>query len=155
MTNYEEILCRATVMDSPICPLAMYHREMQPMTSRDHAGYDPTTGLRYVHCPTCGHIGMVAAGGVQLIYRFGHQYVLTYDPYRLTITVVLPSRSIALCQSYGLDAEALAKRAAEWTLLLGNSSGTLMLLPEGQEFLDFHGYLRSPALANSTAPTAA
>jgi hypothetical protein len=151
----EEILCRATMMDSPICPLAMCHREMQPMTSRDHAGYDSTTGLRYVHCPACGHIGMVAAGGVQLIYQLAHQYVLTYAPYRSTIIVVLPPRSIALCQTSGLDAEALAKRAAEWTLLSGNSSGTLTLHPEQQEFLDFRGYLRSLGLANSTAPTAA
>jgi hypothetical protein len=151
----EEILCRVTVMGSPICPLAMCHREMQPMTSRDHGGYDPTTGLRYIHCPTCGHIGMVAVGGVQLIYRLAHQYVLTYNPYRSTITVVLPSRSIALCQTYGLDAEVLAKRAAEWTLLSGNSSGTLTLLPERQEFLDFHGYLSSLAVASSNGPTAA
>jgi hypothetical protein len=151
----EEIFCRATMMGSPICPLAMCHREMQPMTSRDHAGYDSTTGLRYVHCPTCGHTGMIAAGGVQLIYRLAHQYVMTYDPYRSTITVVLPPRSIALCQTSGLDAEALAKRAAEWTLLSGNSSGTVTLHPERQEFLNFHSYLRSLAVANSTAPPAA
>ena len=151
----EEVVCRATVMGSLICPLPSCRGEMQPKTSRDHAGYDPTTGLRSVHCPTCGHIGRVAAGGVQLIYRLAHQYVLTYDPYRSTITVVLPPRSIALCQTSGLDAEALVKRAAEWTLLSGNSSGTLTLLPEQQEFLDFHGYLSSLAVANSNAPTAA
>ena len=142
-------------MGSLICPLPRCCREMQPKTSRYHAGQDATTGLRYVHCPTCGHIGMVAAGGVQLIYGLAHKYVLTYDPYRSTITVVLPPRSIALCQTYGLDAEALAKRAAEWTLLSGNSSGTLTLLPEQQEFLDFHGYLSSLAFPNSNVPTAA
>lgn len=133
----------------------MCHRKMQPKTNRDHAGQDAAAGLRYVHCPTCGHIGMVAAGGLELIYRFTHRYVLTYDPYRSTITVVLPPRSIALCQVYGFDAEALAKRAAEWTLLSGNSSGTLTLLSERQEFVDFYGYLNSLARTNSTAPPAA
>jgi hypothetical protein len=78
---------------------------MQPETSRYKAGYDSMTGLCCFRCPACGHIGMVAADGVQLVFRLAHKYVLTYDPYRSTITVVLPARSIALCQTYGLDAE--------------------------------------------------
>ena len=119
VSNTEVMISTAAVTSSPICPRALCHREMQPETSRDNAGDDSTTGLRRFRCPTCGHIGWVAAGGLQLVFRLAHQYVLTHDLYRSTITVLLPARSIAMCQSYGLDAEGLAKHAAEWALLSG------------------------------------
>jgi hypothetical protein len=54
-------------------------------------------------------------------------------------------------QTYGLDDEEVAKHAADWTLLSGNNSETLTLIPERQEFLDFTGYLSSltlPTLSN-------
>ena len=140
------------VMGSLICPLALCRREMQPETSRYKGGYDSTTGLCCFRCLTCGHIGMVAADGVQLVFRLAHKYVLTYDPYRSTITVVLPARSIALCQTYGLDAEQLAKQATAWALLSGNSSDTLTLVPERQEFHDFTDYLGSLALPTLSDP---
>ena len=113
VSNTEVMISTAAVTSSPICPLALCHREMQPETSHDNAGHDSTTGLRCFRCPTCGHIGGIAAGGLQLVFRLAHQYVLTYDPYRATITVLLPARSIAMCQTYGHDAEGLAKHAAE------------------------------------------
>ncbi len=80
------------------------------------------------------------------------KYVLTYDPYRSTITVVLPACSIALCQTYGLDAEELAQQATAWALLSGNSSDTLTLVPERQEFHDFTDYLGSLALPTLSDP---
>lgn len=95
---------------------------------------------------------MAAAGRVQLVFRLAHEYVLTNDPYQSAITVVLPAGSIALCQTYGLDAEDLAKQAAEWALLSGNSSDTLTLAPERQEFLDFTDYLGSLALPTLSDP---
>ncbi len=63
VSNTEVMISTAAVTSSPICPLALCHREMQPETSRDNAGYDSTTGLRYFRCPTSGHIGGVAAVG--------------------------------------------------------------------------------------------
>ena len=142
----------AAVRGSPICPLALCRQEMQQETSRFKAEYDSTTGLCCFRCPTCGHIGMVAASGVQLVFRLAYEYVLTYDPYRSTITVVLPARSIALCQTYGLDAEELAKQATAWALLSGNNSDTLTLVPERQEFLDFTNHLGSFALPTLSDP---
>jgi hypothetical protein len=94
---------------------------------------------------------MVAAGGVQLVFRLAHQYVLTYDPFLSTITVVLPPALIAMGQTYGLADEEVAKHAADWALLSGNNSETLTLLPERQEFFDFTSYLSSltlPTLSN-------
>ncbi len=142
----------AAVMGSLICPLALCRREMQPETSRYNAGYDSTTGLCCFRCPACGHIGMVAAGGVELVFQLAHEYVLTYDPYRSAITVVLPARSISLCQTFGLEAEGLAKQAAAWALLSSNSSDTLTLVPERQEFHDFTHYLGSLALPALSDP---
>ena len=143
----EEVLDTAAVTGFPICPIGSCHRKMQPETSRYHARNISTTGLRCFRCPTCGHLGMVAAGGVQLIFQLVHQYVLTYEPYRATITVLLPAGSIARCHTHKLklDAAALAKHAAEWALLSGNSSRTISLAPEEQQFLDFTGYLSSLA----------
>ncbi len=148
----EEVLYTAAVTGFPICPLGSCHREMQPETCRYHAGDISTTGLRCFRCPTCGHIGMVAASGFQLVFRLAQRYVLTYDPYRSAITVVLSARLIVMGQTYGLTDEAMAKHAAEWTLLSGNSSDTLTLVPQRQEFLDFTGYLNSivlPKLSDS------
>jgi hypothetical protein len=129
-----------------MCPLVLCRQQMHPETSRFHAGYDSTTGLRYFRCPACGHTGMVAAGGVQLVFRFAQQYVLTYDPFLSTITVILPPCLIAMGQTYGLEDEEVAKHAADWTLLSGNKSDTLTLIPEGEEFFDFTGYLSSLTL---------
>lgn len=145
--NYMNVmLCPSAVVASPICPLVLCRQEMQLETSRYTAGYDSKTGLCCFRCPACGHIGMVAAGGVQLVFRLAHKYVLTYDPYPSAMTVVLPAHSIALCQTYGFDADELAKQAAEWALLSGNSSDTLTLVPGRQEFLAFTDYLGSLAL---------
>lgn len=119
---------------------------MQPETSRDNAGYDSTTGLRCFRCPTCGHIGREAAGGLQLVFRLAHQYVLTHDPYRSTMTALLPAHTIAMCQTYGLDAERLAKHAAEWALLSGNRSDTVSVVSERHDFFDFSSCLSSRAL---------
>lgn len=77
----KELLYPATAMGPPSCPIALCHREMQQVTTQNTEEYDPTNGLRYFRCPACGHIGMVAAGGVQLLFQLAHQYVLTYEPY--------------------------------------------------------------------------
>lgn len=151
----KELRYPAAAMGPPSCPMALCRREMQQVTRQNTEEYDPTNGLRYFRCPTCGHIGMVAAGGVQLVFQRAHQYVLTYEPYLSTITVLLPAGSIARCHTYRLDADALAKHAAEWALLSGNSSNTLSLAPGEQQFLDFTGYLSSLAwLPGSHLPLA-
>ena len=63
----------------------------------------------------------------------GEQYE-SDDLYRSTSTVLLPARTIGMCQTYGLDAEGLAKHAAEWALLSGNRSDTVSVVPERQDF---------------------
>ena len=152
VSNTEVMISTAAVTSSPICPLALCHREMQPETSRDNAEYDSTTGLRCFRCPTCGHIGGVAAGGLQLVFRLAHQYVLTHDLYRSTITVLLPARSIAMCQGYGLGAEGLAKHAAEWALLSGNRSDTVSVVPERQDIFRLYLLPQFARVANSLEP---
>jgi len=137
--------CQTTGMGAPVCPMARCLGEMQQTTSRENAGYDATNGLLYFHCPACGHIGMIAAGGVQLVFRLAHRYVLTYEPYCTTITILLPAGSVAMCHSYRLDAETLARHAAEWALLSGNRCHTLALAPDQQKFLEFTCYLDSLA----------
>ena len=150
--NMNEIFRTTDVQNAPMCPLALCHQQMRPATSRFNGGYDSKTGLRYFHCPTCGHTGMVAAGGVQLVFRLAHQYVLTFDPFFSTVTVVLPPRVIAMGQTYGLDAEELAKHAADWALLSANNFDTLTLIPERQEYLDFTDYLGSLTLPTLNPP---
>lgn len=147
-----EIFRTTDVQRAPMCPLALCHQQMRPATNRFNGGYDSKTGLRYFHCPTCGHTGMVAAGGVQLVFRLAHQYVLTFDPFLSTVTVVLSPRVIAMGQTYGLDAEELAKHAADWALLSGNNFDTLTLIPERQEYLDFTDYLGSLTLPTLNPP---
>ncbi len=141
----KELRCPATVMGPPSSPMGLCHEKMQQVTRRNTEEFDPANGLLYFRCPACSHLGMVAAGGVQLVFQYAHQYVLTYEPYLSTITVLLPARSITRCQTYRLDANALAKHATEWALLSGNNSYTLSLAPEEQQFLDFTRYLSSLA----------
>lgn len=78
-----------------------------------------------------------------------NQYVLTHDLYRSPVTVLLPARSIAMCQSYGLDAEGLAKHAAEWALLSGNRSDTVSVVPERQDFVRLYLLPQFARVANS------
>jgi hypothetical protein len=54
----------------------------------------------------------------------GEQYG-SDDFYRSTSTVLLLARMIGMCQTDGLDAEGLAKHAAEWALLSGKRSDTV------------------------------
>ncbi|TKS62712.1 MAG: hypothetical protein EWM73_02183 [Nitrospira sp.] len=81
----------------------------------------------------------------------GEQYG-SEDLYRSTITVLLPARTIGMCQSYGLDAEGLAKYAAEWALLSGNRSDTVSVVPERQDFFRLYLLPQFAHVANSPEP---
>jgi hypothetical protein len=62
----EEILAPTV---SRICHLTMYHRELQPDTSRVSARYDSRMGPPSIPSLTCTHVGMESAGGVSWFVR--------------------------------------------------------------------------------------
>ena len=94
-------------------------------------------------------MGMVPSGDLQLLFCAANQYVIAYGPSLSTITVVLTTRALTAYQPYALSSDELAKLAAGWALLSGTVSGTVILDPERQEFLDFDRYLRVQTLGSS------
>ena len=89
-------------------------------------------------------MGRSSMGGGAIGEQYGSD-----DLYRSTSTVLLPACTIGMGQTYGLDAEGLAKHAAEWALLSGNSD-TVSVVPERQDLSTLPP--TSARVANSPEP---
>lgn len=150
--HQERVLFGDNVRTTPrmTCPIESCSREMTRDTGRSDGGHDPLSGLHHVYCLTCRHMGMVPSGDVQVLFCAAHQYVVAYGPSLSTITVVLTPRALAAYQAYVLCFDDLAKLVAGWALLSGIRSGTVTLVPERQECLDFERYLRGHMLQRSS-----
>lgn len=91
------------------------------------SGYDARTGLEYACCDHCGHRGMKAREGVQLLFTAQHDYVFSYGPSLSYLKVVLPTIVLNVFTVQGLTAQQLAAHVAEWALLNGQVCGTVRL----------------------------
>ena len=99
-----------------LCPAAHCGHLME-LDSR--AGYDVRTGLDYLHCRRCGHRGMRARDGVQLLFTGQHEYVFSYGPSLSCLKVVLSTVALNQFRVQGLTSVQLATHVAEWALLMG------------------------------------
>lgn len=136
-----------TVMEKAmmLCP-ASHCGHLMEFDSR--AGYDARTGLECLHCGRCGHRGMKARDGVQLLFTGPHEYVFSYGPSLSYLKVVLSTVALNLFSLQGLTAIQLATYVAEWALLMGQVCGTVR--PTGDLVLSScYEYCRRQALKSS------
>jgi len=102
--------------------------------------YDFRSGLETWVCSECGHRGFRSREGAIPLFRGGHEFKFSYGPSTHTITVVLSSAAVNLWGTHGVNEEQLAKMAAEWTLLCGNTQKPVNLGLPSEEFADFYLY---------------
>ncbi|MCS6287631.1 MAG: hypothetical protein H8K10_01465 [Nitrospira sp.] len=110
------------------------------LLNTDASGYDAQTGLEGLVCAQCGHRGFRSREGVILLFRGGYEFKFSYGPSLQTVTVVLSSASVNLWSTHGVNDEQLAKIAAEWSLLCGNTTKRVQLGIPAEEFADFYLY---------------
>ncbi|MCI1280285.1 MAG: hypothetical protein LKG23_15010 [Nitrospira sp.] len=106
----------------------------------DASGYNFRTGLEALVCTQCGHQGFRSRDGVILLFRGGYEFKFSYGPSVQMLTVVLSSASVNLWGTHGVTDEQLAKLAAEWILLRGNTVSRVHLGLPAEEFADFYLY---------------
>lgn len=121
-------------------PLRCPTHKCDGLLRTDASGYDPYTGLDVLVCTQCGHRGFRSREGVILLFRGGYEFKFSYGPSLQTITVVLSSASVNLWSTHGVNDEQLAKIAAEWSLLCGNTTKRVHLGIPAEEFADFYLY---------------
>lgn len=97
----------------------------QSMQSDHRAGFDAVTGLECLYCPRCGHRGMKARDGVQLLFTGQHEYVFSYGPSLSHLKVILSTVAINLFRVQGIPPTELARHVADWALLTGQVCGTV------------------------------
>ena len=93
------------------------------------------TGLEALRCPACGHRGFQSRDGIRILFGGRHEYVCSYGPSTLTLTIVFSGAALVLFGERGLSPTQAAVYAAQWTLLSGQVAGTV------------HMFLESPALS--------
>ncbi|CBK41967.1 protein of unknown function [Nitrospira defluvii] len=121
-------------------PLRCPTHKCDGLLRTDASGYDPYTGLDVLVCTQCRHRGFRSREGVILLFRGGYEFKFSYGPSLQTITVVLSSASVNLWSTHGVNDEQLAKIAAEWSLLCGNTTKRVHLGIPAEEFADFYLY---------------
>ena len=125
-----------------LCPKPDCQQYMQP----DRRGIDDVTaGLKSMRCSRCGHFGLKAQQGLQLLFTGQHEYVFSYGPSLSYLKVVLPTIALNLFRGQGLTPVQLATYVAEWALLMGQACGTVR--PSGDLVLSScYEYCRRQAL---------
>lgn len=93
----------------------------QPMALESPQGYDARTGLEGVWCRRCGHRGVKARDGLQLLFVGQHEYVFSYGPSPSCLKVLLSSAVLNVFSGQGMTPARLATHIAEWALLKGQS----------------------------------
>ncbi len=129
-----------------LCPMT---RCGHPMEFDSHDGYDARTGLEGVSCRRCGHRGMKARDGLQLLFLGQHEYVFSYGPSLSCLKVLLSTVVLNLFSGQGMTPVRLATHIAEWALLGGQVCGTVR--PSGDLVLSScYDYCRRQVLAGPT-----
>ncbi len=122
--------------DGSRCPVHKCDGRMKGCPS----GYDSRSGLESLVCTKCEHRGLRSREGVIPLFRGGHEFQFSYGPSTRTVTVVLSSAAVNLWGTHGVKEEQLAKLAAEWTLLCGNTTRPVQLGIPSEEFADLYLY---------------
>lgn len=122
--------------DGPRCPVHTCDGRMKICAG----AYDARSGLESLVCTKCEHRGLRSREGVILLFRGGLEFQFSYGPSTRTVTVILSSASVNLWSTHGVNEEQLARLAAEWTLLCGNTKKKVHLGIPAAEFADFYLY---------------
>jgi hypothetical protein len=105
-----------------------------------------------MRCCRCGHFGVKAKQGLQLLFTGQHEYVFSYGPSLSYLKVVLSTVALNLFSGQGLPPIQVASYVAEWALLMGQACGTVR--PSGDLVLSScYEYCRRQALKSSGAPS--
>jgi hypothetical protein len=134
---------------APLCPRCSSHVPMVP-SRQDFQSSDGNELLKW-HCSHCAHAGMTARQGIQLIFRSGLEYVFAYGSSNGMLTVMLSREAIALFKTHHIGADELARRAAEWWLLLGRPNGMVNLGLRHEEMAAFYWYYYSQSADSQPA----
>ena len=105
-----------------LCPKPDCKQLMQPDLQ---GGYDRRTGLQSLRCTRCGHLGLKAPQGLQLLFTGPQEYVFSYGPSLSYLKVVLSTVALYLFRGEGLPPARMATCVAEWALLMGQACGTV------------------------------
>ena len=133
---------------TPCCPIYTCGK---PMTMTSQAGHDCEGGLIHWQCLHCGHEGMTAPLGVQLMFCGGQEYVFTYNTSLVTLRIFLSGPAVGLFKSHDLGSDALAIQVAEWAILMGQSTGAVRLFLEDPAFSNFFLYFYQRTEAGTPA----
>lgn len=106
----------------------------------------PEIGLEYLRCHRCGHRGMRARDGLRLLFTANHEYLLSYGPSPSFLRVELSANALSLFRAHGLTPAQLATYAAEWALLMGQTSGTVNVGGDSLVLSGCYEYFRRQAL---------
>ncbi|MGZ8384006.1 MAG: hypothetical protein ACXWWE_08360, partial [Nitrospira sp.] len=107
------------------------------------------TSLEGLSCRRCGHRGMKARDGLQLLFARQYEYVFIYGPSLSCLKVLLSTVVVNLFSGEGMTPVRLATHIAEWALLRGQVCGTVR--PSGDLVLSScYDYCRRQALAGLT-----
>ncbi len=134
--SYSSQVASSEQHDAMRCPIKKCHG-LLTAAGRD---YNVRLGLETWACNACGHLGFRSREGVIPLFRGGYEFKFSYGPSTHTITVVLSSAAVNLWGTHGINDEHLAKLAAEWTLLCGNTNMPVNLGLPSEEFADFYLY---------------
>lgn len=136
-----------TIRKPMLCPVPLC---CQPMSPDPRNGYDARTGLEGMVCLSCGHRGLKAGNGPQLLFAGQHEYVFSYGPSPSCLKVVLSAAVLNLFRAQGMTPVRLATHMAEWALLRGQVCGTVR--PEGDLLQSgCYEFCRHQAADDSTA----
>ncbi|MCE3221904.1 MAG: hypothetical protein K0S58_84 [Nitrospira sp.] len=105
-----------------LCPRTECKQLMEP---DPRVGYDGRTGLQSMRCCRCGHFGLKALQGVQLLFAGKQAYVFGYGPSLSSLKVVLSTVALNLFRGQGVPPIQMATYVAEWALLMGQACGTV------------------------------
>ena len=86
------------------------------------------SALEALQCGRCGHRGLRAKDGLQVLSTAQHDYLLGYGSSSSFLRVELSSIALDLFGAHGLMPVQMATYVAEWALIMGQISGTIRLV---------------------------
>lgn len=107
-------------------------------------------GLEALKCGRCGHLGLRAKGGLQVLSIAQDDYLLGYGSSSF-LRVELSPIALDLFGAHGLTPVQMATYVAEWALIMGQDSGTIRLIDNHLALAGCYEYYRRQTLGGSQA----
>ena len=77
---------------------------------------------------------------IWLVFRCGHEYVFTHEGSTAIVTVTLSTNAVHLFRQCSIQANDLAKHAAEWALFTNRANGIVDFSPATDDLSEFCQY---------------